>query len=260
MNQKAREELIRLAITLDGSWTAISAALRQGVQPPEVPLQKALTLYDEAYPESLRALRYPPWVLFYEGNPELLQQPLLSIVGSRDMNAYGRQVTIRCAAALAQRYVLVSGLARGVDGQVHRTAIASGGHTIGIIGSGLGTCYPRQNADLYAWMRKQELILSEYPFHTGVAREHFPWRNRLLAALGEKLIVTQARIRSGTMRTVSEALNLSKEVWCIPWPYDDATGEGCNALIFQGAQILYSPEQLADFVPQRHRTCQTESQ
>ena len=207
-----------------------------------------ITIADEEYPECLRKLRFPPWVLFYQGDISLLKQPMITIVGSRDLCEYGRQMSEMTASILQEKYVIVSGLARGVDAVVAETTLALGGKTIAVIGSGLGTHYPYENENLYQKIGEKGLILSEYPFPTGVRKHHFPWRNRILAGLGESLIVTQAQEHSGTMITVNEALNLSKDVYCIPYPMDDIHGSGCNRLIEEGAGIIYSRTQLKDLI------------
>ena len=207
-----------------------------------------ITIADEEYPECLRKLRFPPWVLFYQGDISLLKQPMIAIVGSRDLCEYGRQMSEMTASILQEKYVIVSGLARGVDAVVAQTTLALGGKTIAVIGSGLGTHYPYENENLYQKIGEKGLILSEYPFPTGVRKHHFPWRNRILAGLGESLIVTQAQEHSGTMITVNEALNLSKDVYCIPYPMDDIHGSGCNRLIEEGAGIIYSRTQLKDLI------------
>ncbi|MGN1389981.1 MAG: DNA-processing protein DprA [Bulleidia sp.] len=242
-----RELLAAYAVRYQGDWKKISAAIA-GKEPVRAYEGKDpyLTIADEEYPASLRRLRFPPWVLFYAGNPELLKYPAVTIIGSRDMHAYGKQMTELAASILAERYVLVSGLAKGVDGTVHRTALAEGGHTIGVIGCGLNISYPRCNQDLYSRMAEDQLILSEYPRDTMPEAWHFPWRNRILAALGDAVVVTEAKRTSGTMHTVNEAISLSKEVWCVPYPFGAEEGEGCNLLISEGADLLVNEDSLRD--------------
>ncbi len=235
-----------------GDWGKIAIAIREN-EPAEVypPTGNYITIYDAAYPDRLRGLRYPPWVLYYRGDLSLLKRPCVTVIGSRELSQYGKEATERCSALLAKQFVLVSGLARGADGIVHRTAIGAGGKTIGVIGCGMNVRYPRENEYLYRIMERQQLILSEYPDPTGVRKHHFPWRNRILAALGDCVIVTQAAVKSGTSGTVAAALELGREVWCIPYPYDEECGKGCNLLISQGANILYEDSILDDLRPLR---------
>lgn len=245
-----RERLINYAIAYDGDWEKIAGALSQ--QRPVgnyASRDAAITIYDDAYPQRLRQLRYPPWVLFYRGRIELLQKPAVTIIGSRKMSSYAAQMTSRLASEVSRHCPVVSGLAKGVDGLAHRSALEHGGMTIGVIGSGLGTVYPPEHQELYAQMAQKGLILSEYPHHTGVRKRNFPWRNRILAALGETLLITQAACKSGTMLTVNEALALSRDIYCIPYPFGAEEGRGCNLLISQGAQILFEDSQLNDLIP-----------
>lgn len=245
----ARDYLIRTAIENQGSWIAISKSLAKQEQVSSlIQIPKCITIYDEIYPEQFRNLRYPPWVLFYEGNVQLLKQRCITIIGSREISQYGILCTKQSASVLCQKYVIVSGLAKGADAIAHRTAIEHGGKTIGIIASGLRFHYPKENEELYQIMQKDHLILSEYPYNTPIRKHHFVWRNRLLAALGQKCIITSAKCKSGTMLTVNEAISLDKEVWCFPYPFASIEGKGCNKLIAEGAMILYDTIQLQEFL------------
>lgn len=243
-----REILAYYACRYNGDWNRIAKAEICHEEPlvTEIPTPY-ITICDAAYPDMLKQLRYPPFVLFYEGDITLMQKSCVTVIGSRKITPYGGQVTEHICRKLSGKHVLVSGLAKGVDGIVHACAIENGGRTIGVIGSGLSVHYPYVNEPLYKMMRRDHLILSEYPYRTGIRKQHFPWRNRILAALSRKIIVTQATVKSGTMLTVNEALELNREVWCIPHPFDDDTGKGCGLLIQQGANLLYETEQLEDF-------------
>lgn len=250
-----QEQLAQYSWRYEGDWARIANAIRRE-EPPgsETIKDRYVTIYDEAYPQSLRTLRYPPWVLFYRGNLDLLNTSCATIVGSRRMTWYGKASAELSASILSEHFTLVSGLAKGVDAIVHRVAIAKGSHTIGVIGCGLNTRYPKENEYLYKRMEEEQLIISEYPSNTGVKRHHFPWRNRILAALGDCVIVTQASYKSGTMCTVNEAVTLGKEVWCFPYPFEDETGAGCNLLISQGANIVYDRKLLEELRPLRSIT------
>lgn len=244
MNQ--RDKIIQLSIQNQGEWIKITKAIQQNqpIQYLHKPHTPCITILDTEYPNVLKQLRYPPWVLFYEGDITLLKKKCMTIVGSRELSQYGIHCTNSIASILSQRYVIVSGLAKGADACAHASAINSFGKTIGVIGSGLNIEYPKCNASLYQEMKRNHLILSEYPFDVPIQKHHFVWRNRILAALGEKCIVTSAKKRSGTMLTVNEAITLGKEVWCVPYEMNHIEGEGCNLLIEQGAQILYDNKQL----------------
>lgn len=242
-----RDKLIQYSIKHNGDWTKITNAIRNN-EPIQYqnPITPCITYFDEEYPDSLRQLRYPPWVLFYVGDISLLKKKCITIVGSRDLNEYGKQLTTYTSKVLSKKYVIVSGLAKGADALAHHASIDNQGKTIGVIASGLHTQYPTCNLDLYEEMKHNHLILSEYPYNTGIQKHHFIYRNRILAALGDKCIVTSAKVRSGTMFTVNEAMNLGKEVWCYPYLFDDVYGKGNNKLINDGAMILYDHHQLLD--------------
>lgn len=245
-----REILAARAVGCEGDWAAIADSIRRDLPVPTAAVRDSyITIYDSDYPQALRQLRFPPWVLFYEGNPDLLRQPAVTIVGSRQAGRYGELATRKVAGCLYDRFVIVSGLARGVDAIAHSRAISLGGHTIGVIGAGLDVHYPACNEQLYRRMAADQLILSEYPRGVGVRREHFPWRNRILAALGQAVIVTQATLHSGTMLTVNEAIALSRDIYCVPYPLGDELGRGCDHLIEQGANILFDVRQLSDLQP-----------
>jgi DNA processing protein len=238
-----REELASLSYYYEGNWDKIHTALAMGKKTPLRQISEPyVTCLDDEYPPCLKELACPPFVLFYQGNISLLQKKMAAVIGSREITLEGADVTGRIASILAERYVIVSGLAKGADGIAHRSAIAAGGATIGVCGHGLGTVYPRENADLYRIMKAQHLILSEYPYHTRIAKYHFPWRNRILAALGRFTVVTEAKVKSGTMHTVNEALQLGRDIYCVPYPYGYREGEGCDLLIQEGAGLLYKDE------------------
>lgn len=242
------EYLADLAYVYGGEWPRIARAIEKKEQPLHTKKYESyITICDEDYPEVLKKLRYPPWVLFYAGNIELLKEPMMTIVGSRNLTDYGKRMTCMVSSILKKKYVLVSGLAKGADALVHEEAL-HGGKTIAVIGNGLGTHYPSENDVLYQKIADTGLILSEYPFHSPPYRHHFPWRNRILACLGESTVVTQAKEHSGTMITVNEALNLGKDIYCVPYPLEDENGTGCNRLIEEGAGMLYTKEQLYDLI------------
>lgn len=234
-----KEQIIKAAIKYEGNYEKIALAIKNN---EEISLtgrvNRAITIVDNEYPASLKQLRYPPFVLFYKGNLGLLSQSAVSIIGSRLPESYGIEITRQIVDSCNQKYVIVSGLAKGIDAIAHQKALEIGRKTIGIIGCGIDRIYPMENEHLYKDMSKFGLILSEYPGFTPPRKHHFPFRNRLIAALGDKCIVTAAALRSGTMLTVNEALMLGKEVFCIPYPIGSISGEGCNLLISQGASIL----------------------
>ena len=234
-----KDALYDYAIRYRGNYDRIEQAiLRQEpfyIEENKVP---CLIYGTKNYPRMLYDLKNPPWVLFYEGNVDLLNKPMISIVGSRKLSDYGRKVTKTITQYFSKEYVVVSGMAIGTDyiAQIHSN------ETIGVIASGLDFEYPKGNHDLYLKCRKNGLLLSEYPLGVNPEKYYFPFRNRIIAALGEKLIIPSARIKGGTMITVNEALELGKEIYTVPYPIDDVTGKGCNLLIQEGANIYLGDE------------------
>jgi DNA processing protein len=227
--------LIRLAIAHRGNYGAIKKALENREEADQtIRIQRAVTILDQDYPDRLRQLKYPPYVLFYIGNKQLLEEKCLSIVGTREPSYYGIHATRELVSLVKDRYVLVSGMARGIAALVHGEAE----RTIGILGNGLNYDYPACNSELYRYMREKQLLISEYPLDTRPQRYHFPFRNRLIAALSDDVVVMQAGRNSGSLLTANEAFKLNRRVHALVYPYDDVSGQGCNELISRGALML----------------------
>ena len=239
-----REKICDYAIYYQGNWSKIAQAISTDESVPHFKCDHFITFYDVEYPEAFRNLRFPPWVIFYEGDLSLLKKECVSIVGSRNASEYGINCTKEIVRRLSDRYVIVSGLAKGIDAVAHKTALEINHDTIAVIGSGLKTHYPKCNEYLYQKITENGLIISEYPDLVGVKKEHFPWRNRLIAALGERVFVTEATCKSGTMLTVNEAITLGKDVYVVPYPLKTVNDSGCNLLLSQGAFLLYDWRQL----------------
>lgn len=202
-----------------------------------------LTILDSSYPTSLTQLDRPPLCLFYQGNLSLMKKRLIGIIGSRNCDEYGEIVVSEIVKALDKDWVVVSGLAKGIDGLSHKYALEYGKETIGIIGSGLKYQYPLCNQSLYKQMAQKGLILSEYAYNEPIRKEHFIARNRLIAAMSDVLVVVESTLHSGTLITVNEMLTLGKEVYVVPHPLFSKCGEGNLKLLFEGANILYSIEE-----------------
>lgn len=239
-----RNKILYYALKYKGEWQQITNAIANQERTEEIDYPYPyVTILDKEYPSAFRALRYAPWVIFYEGDYSLLEQRAISIVGTRECNAYGKKMAIHVCQLLKQQAVIVSGLAKGIDAIVHQEALDA--HTIGVVGCGVNISYPKENSLLYEKMRKHHLILSEYPHDSRPMAYHFPWRNRLIAALGSSLVVIQAKKRSGTLLTVNEALELGKSIYCIPHNFSDYYGLGSNLLLSQGANILIDDDDIS---------------
>ena len=231
-----REILIALALKYHGEVSRMYKALKGNENIEGINLNNAITILDEAYPRSLLELKDPPLVLFYKGNLSLLKEASVGVVGSREACEYATKVTIDLVNELKKRYTIVSGMAKGIDSIAHRSSLSH--KTIAVLGSGIEYIYPFSNKALYTKLAEDHLIISEYPGFCKPLAYHFPIRNRIIAALSNKLFVMQSSTKSGTLITVNEALNLNKEIYALPFNIDIPEGQGTNMLIEEGANMI----------------------
>jgi DNA processing protein len=197
----------------------------------------------EGYPSLLAELHDPPSRLYLRGGPELLRRPAVAIVGARSCSSYGAQVARELARDLAAAgVVVVSGLARGIDGEAHRGALAAGGVTVAVLGCGIDRDYPRSHTELARRIAEDGLIVSEYPPGVEPAPWRFPARNRIVAGLSLATVVVEARERSGALITADFALELGRDVFAVPGEITSALSAGANDLLRQGAAPLLSPD------------------
>lgn len=247
------EELVLyFALKYEGDFQKIYNALLRKEKVDDVlkwELRKKLkcqftTLFSDDYPESLKYINCPPFVLFYYGDLSLTKKKTIGVVGMRDVSEYGVRATQCFVHDLIPHYVIVSGMARGVDTTAHQSAIDGHGKTIAILGTGIEYCYPRENKMLYEELKAHHLVMSEYPFMTSPTRKLFPFRNRIIAGLSQSILISEARLKSGTMITAGYALEQGKEVYCIPGRFDDY--EGCNELIKQGAKLVINGNDIVE--------------
>ena len=240
-----REQILSYACRYEGNWQKIAAAIHH-----EEPWRKNnytgnyVTIVDETYPQCFHQLRYPPWIIFYHGDLSLLDKKGIAVIGARHNSEMGKKCCEDIVRILKEKYVIISGLAKGIDAIAHQTALDE--RTIGVIGCGIDQVYPKENYFLYEQMARNHLILSEYPAHTKPFASHFPWRNRLIAALAESIIVVEAALRSGTMHTVNEALELSKPVYVVVRSYLEKIYLGNAHLLQQGAEPLFNSEDVKE--------------
>jgi len=198
---------------------------------------KYTTVISNNYPKKLKHLNRPPFVIFYEGDLSLIDKTSLSVIGSRNNGEYGKIMCEKIVKELVDNnIVIISGLAKGIDSIAHRVALKNHGKTIGVLGNGINYYYPKENQDIQNEIKEYGLLISEYPPSLSPKKEYFPNRNRIIAALGDGLIVIEAKKRSGTMITVREALDIGKEVMCVPTSTLD--NSGCNELIKNGAYLI----------------------
>ena len=204
---------------------------------------------DSQYPARLNDLYDPPSKLFIQGNARLLKMPMIAIVGSRAASSGGLQNAAVFAQALSRAGLLViSGLARGIDGAAHQATIGLGkGHlTLAVCGTGLDITYPREHMGLAKAISKQGLLISELPLGVGPKRFHFPKRNRLIAALAIGVVVIEAAEKSGSLITARLAAELGREVFALPGAINNPLSGGCHKLIQQGAKLACSPKDVLE--------------
>jgi DNA processing protein len=191
------------------------------------------------YPPLLAQLHDPPAKLYVRGNVELLGQAAVAVVGARSCSPYGAQVARSLARELAAAgLVVVSGLARGIDGEAHRGALEAGGLTVAVLGCGIDRDYPRSHTELARRIRERGAVVSEYPPGIEPAPWRFPARNRIIAGLCGATVVVEARERSGALITADFALELGREVFAVPGEITSALSAGTNDLLRQGAAPL----------------------
>jgi DNA processing protein len=196
-----------------------------------------------AFPRGLAAIFDPPVGLFARGDAdaELLDLPAVAVVGARSCSPYGASVARTLGRELAAAgLVVVSGLARGVDGEAHRGALEVGGTTVAVLGCGVDRVYPAAHAELARRVTEQGLIVSEYAPSVEPAPWRFPARNRIIAGLAAATVVVEARERSGALITADLALEEGREVFAVPGEITSALSAGTNALLRTGATALTS--------------------
>lgn len=186
---------------------------------------------DEEYPESLRPYTDMPLLLYTKGDAGLLNKPCFAVVGTRYPTRYGVRVTAEFTEKLAERFCIVSGMARGIDACAHRAALNAGGGTIAVLGSGADVVYPAENYSLYRDIASYGLVVSEYEPGTPATAHNFPVRNRIISGLSKSVLVTEAGIKSGTMLTINCAERQGKVVFCVPGSIYSERSGGCNRSI-----------------------------
>jgi DNA processing protein len=210
----------------------------------------SLWLRERGYPVMLAAIHDPPRRLFVRGDRvDLLAGPCVAVVGARSCTRYGAHVARSLGRELARAgAVVVSGLARGIDGEAHRGALEATGATIAVLGCGIDRDYPRAHAELARRIVVDGLIVSEYPPGVEPAPWRFPARNRIVAGLSVATVVVEARERSGALITAEFALEEGREVLAVPGEITSGLSDGTNALIRQGAAPLLSVDDVLDAV------------
>ena len=198
-----------------------------------------VTLADPDYPQALLDSADPPVLLYLKGRRDILNRPMLAIVGSRNATAQGERDAMAFARGLGEAGLcIVSGLALGIDAAAHRGALATDAGTVAIIGTGADRLYPARNADLAREIAQRGAILSEFPLGTPALANNFPRRNRIIAGMARGTLVVEAAPRSGSLITARLAAEAGREVFAIPGSIHSPQARGCHQLIRQGAKLV----------------------
>ncbi|HEY5682500.1 MAG TPA: DNA-processing protein DprA [Sulfuricaulis sp.] len=206
-----------------------------------------LTWTDSDYPPLLREIPDPPLMVYVIGHREVLSHPQIAIVGSRNPSPMGRENAQAFARSLAGAgLTITSGLALGVDGAAHRGALAAGGKTIAVTGTGLDRVYPARHRDLAHEIIEHGALISEFPLGTPPLPENFPIRNRLISGLSLGTLVVEAALQSGSLITARLATEQGREVFAIPGSIHAPQARGCHALIRQGAKLVETAQDVLE--------------
>jgi DNA processing protein len=205
---------------------------------------------DPEYPPTLLEIYDPPALLYVRGNAEVLSEVSIGIVGTRKPTLYGTQMAERLGRELAARgLVVVSGLARGVDAISHQGAMAVGGRAIGVLGTGVNVCYPKENKKLFEKVLERGAIISEFPLGTHPSPENFPIRNRIVAGMPVGVVVVEGAQYSGSLITARLAMEFGREVFAVPGNVTQPVSFAPNQLIRQGAKLVTNGEDVIEDLP-----------
>jgi DNA processing protein len=216
---------------------------------------KMIPFSDAAYPGSLRAIADPPPLLYVKGELRDNDSKAIAIVGSRSASDYGRRIARDLARGLASfGFTVVSGMARGIDGMAHESALQAGGRTLAVLGSGVDRAYPPEHEMLYRRISESGAVISELPMGARPIAFNFPARNRLISGLSLGVVVVEATEKSGSLITASLAAEQGREVFAVPGEAGASRSRGSHRLIRQGAKLVESVEDIIEEIaPQLSR-------
>lgn len=209
---------------------------------------EVITYNDKKYPRSLKNIYDPPYTIYCKGVTELLNSGCgVAIVGARKCSEYGRNVVNYIVNGLCGYDIpIISGMAKGIDGEAHRVCIRYGKPTIAVLGCGIDIIYPKENVDIAQSITKEGCIISEFPIGTKPFASNFPRRNRIISGLSSDVVVIEAKYRSGSLITANIAIEQGKNVYAVPGDIFREESMGCNELIQQGAFALYNKNLIFD--------------
>lgn len=208
--------------------------------------ESMVTIEDDEYPKDLFEVYDHPYGLYFLGDLPRASDEMVAMVGARSCSAYGKSMAAEIGYTLGENgFVVVSGMAKGIDSASHEGCLDAGGRTVAVLGCGVDICYPAMNRKLYHRIIENGCVISEYPHGRQPLAGQFPSRNRIISGISKSLVVVEARKKSGSLITVDFALEQGKDIYVVPGRITDKMSEGCNRLINQGASIITSSE---DFV------------
>lgn len=209
---------------------------------------KVITYDSKDYPDVLRYIENPPYVLYLRGEvPKWDRLLIIGVVGTRESTEYGVSVTKKiCAGLAANGVTIVSGMARGIDSVAARSALDKGAKTIAVLGCGVDMAYPPENRQLMCDIMGNGTVISEYPPGSRPLKTHFPERNRIISGLSRGVLVTEAPKRSGSLITANFAIESGKDLFAVPWDIFKANSSGANALLSSCAKAVTSAQDILD--------------
>ncbi len=243
----ALPELARAA-GIDGYETCPPGVIEAELKAAKAAKARLLCLGTAEFPTDLADLADAPPMLWAIGDVSILRRPMISLVGARNCSSLGTRMARALAQGLGEMgYVVVSGLARGIDTVAHQAALDTG--TVAVMAGGVDIIYPAENLNLAHDIAAHGLRLSEQPMGVTPQARHFPRRNRIISGLAQAVVVVEAAAKSGSLITARDALDQGREVMAVPGHPFDARAAGCNLLIRDGATLVRSVEDVVDALP-----------
>ena len=208
---------------------------------------KIVPFTDSTYPARLRVISDPPPLLYVRGEIRREDENAVAVVGSRSTSEYGRRVARDlCRGLTSLGFTVVSGMARGIDGTAHETALNAGGRTLAVLGSGVDVIYPAEHDKLYCRISENGAVISEFPMGTRPLNFNFPARNRLISGLSLGVVVVEATEKSGSLITAALALEQGREVFAVPGEVGASRSRGAHRLIRQGAKLVETVDDIVE--------------
>lgn len=245
-----RNRLIQLSLMKQGNWFLMYEVLKQDPKLTQFqnhesiqsllshPTIKIMTIVDEDYPSCFKEMEMPPFVIYYEGNLSLLNQKKIGIMGSNRPSSYGMQSCKTLVNQLIKEQVaIVGGLDLGIESITHHVCLQRG-RSIAVLASGFNRIYPSENYQLYRSLSHQQLVISEFPPHIPINRQHLFLRNRLIIALSDVLMIIEATKTGKVTHVARQALYEGKSIYALPGEYNSIYSEGSLELIKEGANCL----------------------